>query len=47
MARFLSSNGRISTHFEDIHQKLSTHASYEVHFHSMLSKYEIAKNGFL
>ena len=36
MASFLSSNGRISAHFDNIHLKLSTHAYFEVHFKSML-----------
>ena len=43
MANFLSSNGRISTHFDDIHLKLSTNANFEVQFHSMKSKYENSK----
>ena len=43
MAGFLSSNGRISVHFDDIHQKLSKPANFEVRFHSMLSKYENSK----
>ena len=47
MASFLSSHGRISVNFDNIHLKLSTHAYSEVHFHSMLSKYEKAKNRFL
>ena len=46
MARFLSSNGRISAHFHDIHLKFSTHAYFEVCFHFMLSKYEILKIDF-
>ena len=44
---FLFANGRISTHFDDIHMKLSTHCYFEVLFHCMLSKYENCKNRFL
>ena len=44
MARCLSSNGRISVHFDDIHLRLSTHGYFEVCFHSMFSKYENSKN---
>ena len=40
MARVPFSNGRISTHFDDIHLKLSTYAYFEVRFHSILSKYK-------
>ena len=46
MARFLSSNGRISTHFDDIHLKLSKHGYFEVRFHSMLSNMKILKLDF-
>ena len=43
MASFLSSNGSISAHFDNIHLKLSTHTHFEVCFHSMLSKYKNSK----
>ena len=43
MASFLSSNGRVSTHFDGIHLKLSIHAYFDVRFHSMPSKYENTK----
>ena len=38
MTSFLSSNDRISVHFDNIHLKYSTY--FEVHCHSMVSKYE-------
>ena len=47
MASFLSSNGRISVHFNNIQLKLLTHAYFDVHLHSILSKYENSKNIFL
>ena len=47
MASFLSSNGRISAYFDNINIKWSTHAYFEVCFHSMLSKYENSKNRML
>ena len=47
MANFLSPNGRILVHFDNIHLKFLTHAYFEVRFHSMLSKYENCKNRFL
>jgi len=47
MASFLALNGCISVYFEKLHLKLSTHAYFEMHFHSILSKYENSKNRFL
>ena len=47
MASDLSSNGRISTHIDDIYLELSTHGYIEVLLHSMSSKYENSKNRFL
>ena len=47
MERFLSSNGRISTHFDDIHIKLSKHGYFEVRFHSILSNMKILKLDFV
>ena len=47
VASFLSSNDSISFLFDNIYLKLSTHAYFEVHFHSMVSKYENSENGFL
>ena len=47
MASFLSSNGHISVHYDNIHLQLSTHASFETRFHFMLQKYENSKNRFL
>ena len=46
MARFLSSNGQILSYFDNICLQLSTHAYFEVCFHSMLSKYENSKNEY-
>ena len=39
MARLLSLNGRISSNFDTIHLKLSTHAYFTVFFHSTWSEY--------
>ena len=47
MASFLSSNGQISVHFDNMNLNLSTHAYSEVQLPSMLSKYEKSKNIFL
>ena len=44
MASVLSSSGRISVHFDNVHLNLPRHAYFEVHFHSMLSKYGNSKN---
>ena len=46
IASFLSSNGYILAHFDNIHLKFPTHAYFEVSFHLMLSKYENSKNRF-
>ena len=46
-ASFPSSNGCISAHVDDIHLKLSIHAYFEVRLHTVLSKYENSKNGYL
>ena len=45
MASLLSSNDRVSVHFENIHLSLST-AYFEALFHSMLSKHEHSKRYF-
>ena len=47
MVSCLPSNGRISSYFETIHRKYSTHAYFEVRFHPILSKNEIPKIDFL
>ena len=47
MASLLSLNGHMSSHFDIIHLKLSTHAYFAVPFHVMWSKYENSKNRFL
>ena len=36
----------MSSHFDTIHVKLSTHAYFALLFHSMLSEYENSKNKF-
>ena len=46
MASLLSSNGHMSSHFDTIHVKLSTHAYFALFFHTMLSDYETSKNKF-
>ena len=46
-ASFPSSNARNSVHFDNVYQKLSTHAYSEVPFHFMFSKHENSKNIFL
>ena len=43
MASFLSSNGRISVHFDNIHLKLSTYVYSMVPSHSMRSKSKTLK----
>ena len=40
MVIFLSSNSCIPVSFENIHLKLSAQAYFDVHFQSILSKYE-------
>ena len=45
-ASFLSSNGRILAHLDNSNLKLSTHAYFEMRFHSMLSRYENSKGKF-
>ena len=47
MASLLSLNGHMSSHFDTIHLKLSTHAYFALLFHSMLSEYKNSKNEFL
>ena len=47
MANLLSLKGHISSHFDTIHFKLSTHAYFPLLFHSMWSKTENFKNRFL
>ena len=42
MASFLSSNGCVLANFDN-HLKLSTHAYFELPFHSMFRKYENSK----
>ena len=46
MASLLSLNGHMSSHFDTIHLKLSTHAYFALLFHSMLSEYENSKINF-
>ena len=47
IASFLSSNGRILAHFEQLHLELSTHAYLKLHFRSKFLKYENFKNRML
>ena len=47
MASLLSLNGHISSHFDTIHLKLSTHGYFALLFHSISSEYENSKNKFL
>ena len=46
MASLLPLNGHMSSYFDTIHLKLSTHAYFALLFHSMLSDYENSKNKF-
>lgn len=46
MASFLSSCGRMSSHFENIRLKLPTHVCFIVVPHSIWLKYENSKNVF-
>ena len=47
MASFRSPNGRTSSHFENIGQKLSTHVYFMMLSHSMRSKHKILKKDFM
>ena len=46
MASFLSSNGRVSSSFDNIRLKLSTHGYFEVRFHSVLQNIKILEMDF-
>ena len=47
MSTFLSSNGRISANFGNVHTKYSAHSYFKVYFYSIVSKSENSKNIFL
>ena len=47
MASLMSLNGHMSSHFDTIHLKLSTHAYFALLFQSMLSEYGSSKSKFL